>query len=91
MILRAGALAALAAAVFFCAPSALAQKVERCESPEGKVPVETHIEDYREVDGVKLPHTVPQVLPAFSVTIKVNEIKHNVPIEDAKFDKPASQ
>ncbi|HET9532011.1 MAG TPA: hypothetical protein VFQ92_16745, partial [Blastocatellia bacterium] len=61
------------------------------ESPEGKVPVETHIEDYREVDGVKLPHTVRQVLPAFSVTIKVNEIKHNVPIEDAKFDKPASQ
>jgi hypothetical protein len=61
------------------------------ESPEGKVPVETHIEDYREVDGVKLPHTIRQVLPAFSITIKVNEIKHNVPIEDAKFDKPASQ
>src|SRR6185295_1017584 len=37
MTLRASALAALAAAVAFCAPSALAQKVERCESPEGKV------------------------------------------------------
>ena len=37
MTLRASALAALAAAVAFCAPSALAQKVERCESAEGKV------------------------------------------------------
>ncbi|HSE98595.1 MAG TPA: hypothetical protein VLD57_10055 [Blastocatellia bacterium] len=61
------------------------------ESPEGKIPVETYIEDYREIDGVKLPFTVRQVLPQFSIIIKIEQVKHNVPIEDAKFEKPASQ
>jgi Domain of unknown function (DUF4124) len=37
MILRVGAMAALVAAASLCAPAAFAQKVERCESPEGKV------------------------------------------------------
>jgi hypothetical protein len=26
----------------------------------------------------------------FAFVIKLNEVKHNVPIDDAKFDKPAS-
>ena len=37
MMLRAGATAAIAAAVLFRVPLALAQEVQRCESPEGKV------------------------------------------------------
>jgi hypothetical protein len=61
------------------------------ESPEGKVPVEAYLEDYKEIDGVKLPFTLRQVLPAYSITIKVSEVKHNVPIEDSKFDKPSGQ
>jgi hypothetical protein len=27
----------------------------------------------------------------FAFVIKLSEVKHNVPIDDAKFDKPASQ
>jgi len=61
------------------------------ETPDGKIPVEGYLEDYKEIDGVKLPFTVRQVLPAFSITIKVSEVKHNVPIEDSKFDKPSTQ
>ena len=61
------------------------------ESPEGKVPVEAYLEDYKEIDGVKLPFTLRQVLPAFSIIIKISEVKHNVPIEDSKFDKPSGQ
>lgn len=37
MTLRSGAMAALVAAASLCAPAALAQKVERCEAPDGKV------------------------------------------------------
>ena len=46
----------------------------------------TFYEDYREVDGVKLPFTVRETtLPGFAFVYKISEIKHNVAIEDAKF------
>jgi CubicO group peptidase (beta-lactamase class C family) len=52
----------------------------------GKVPDETYFEDYREVDGVKLPFTIR--IPRVKYTFKVNEVKHNVPIDEAKFKSP---
>ena len=61
------------------------------DSPQGQMPTETYLEDYKEVDGVKIPFTIRQTNPAVSFTIKVTEIKHNVPVDDAKFNKPASQ
>ncbi len=64
--------------------------VER-EGPQGKIPVEIHFEDYREVDGLRLPFTVRQVTPVFSLIFKTEEVKHNVAIESEKFAKPAAQ
>ena len=61
------------------------------ENPQGKVPVTVIFEDYRDVDGVKIPFVLHQSNPAISFTIKFTEIKHNVPIDDAKFNKPAAQ
>ena len=61
------------------------------ESPQGKMAVQVFQEDYKEVDGIKIPHTVRQVTSAFSITIKLEEVKHNVPVDDAKFNKPATQ
>jgi hypothetical protein len=61
------------------------------ESPQGKIPTESYIEDYKAVDGVKLPHTMKQVSPVFSMSMKFTEVKTNVPIEDAKFGKPSAQ
>jgi hypothetical protein len=46
-----------------------------------------HYEDYREVDGVKVPFTVRQE-GSPDWTIKFKEIKHNVPVEDSKFERP---
>lgn len=63
--------------------------VER-DSPNGKMAVEAYMSDYKVVDGVNIPHTLKQVTPMFSMTIKMTEIKHNVPVEDAKFNKPAN-
>jgi len=46
----------------------------------------TFYEDYREVDGVKLPFTVREnSLPGFAFVYKITEIKHNVAIDDSKF------
>jgi carboxyl-terminal processing protease len=40
-----------------------------------------YFEDYREVDGIKLPFTVRD---DFSV-VRLTEVKHNLPIDDARF------
>jgi outer membrane lipoprotein-sorting protein len=58
-------------------------------SPEGRIPSQTYFEDYREIDGIKLPFINRAVTGGFDAVIKFTEIKHNVPIEDAKFAKPA--
>jgi outer membrane lipoprotein-sorting protein len=65
----------------------LRQDSER-ESPQGKQAVQVFLEDYKEVDGVRLPFTIRQVTPVFTIAIKIEEVKHNVPIDDAKFSKP---
>ena len=66
------------------------QDIER-ETPQGKMAIQVFQEDYKDVDGVKIPHTVRQVTPAFTIIIKLDEVKHNVAIDDAKFTKPATQ
>ncbi len=60
------------------------------ETVQGKMHVDVYLEDYREVDGVKIPFTVKQNSDAISFVIKLTEVKHNVSIEDAKFNKPTS-
>jgi zinc protease len=48
-----------------------------------------YYEDYREVDGVKVAFGIRQE-GSPSWTIRFKEIKHNLPIEDSKFDRPKS-
>ena len=50
--------------------------------------VENDFEDYRDVDGIKLPFTTRQKAPQGGMSIQLREIKHNVPIDDAKFAVP---
>lgn len=52
--------------------------------------LQAYFEDYREVDGVKLPFTTRRTRGDFTFTTKFDEVKHNVTIEDARFDKPAT-
>ena len=54
----------------------------------GKVPVEIDFEDYREVDSVKIPFTVR--MPLSKYTFKVNEVRHNLSIEEEKFKSPGA-
>lgn len=57
-------------------------------APEGRTPGKTFFEDYREVDGVKVPFKTRSVLPQFEVVTTFTEVKNNVAIEDSKFNKP---
>ena len=61
------------------------------ESPQGKMAVQVFQEDYKEVDGIKIPHTVRQVTSAFTIIIKLEEVKHNVAVDETKFNKPVAQ
>jgi carboxyl-terminal processing protease len=46
----------------------------------------TYYDDYREVDGIKLPFKVTDDSSyGFGVVVRLSEIKHNVPIDQAKF------
>jgi hypothetical protein len=77
---------------YFDAQSGLLVRTDQeRESPAGKLPIETYLEDYKDVDGTKVPMLVRQTNPAISFTIKLEEVKHNVPVDDAKFNKPAAQ
>lgn len=59
----------------------------------GVIPEQTDFEDYRDVDGVKMPLTI-RVSPIDAgnpyVVRKFTEIKLNVPVDESKFNKPAA-
>jgi hypothetical protein len=54
------------------------------------IPEQTDFEDYRDVDGIRLPFIIRQsfVDPWVGWTRKYTEIKHNVAVDDAKFNPP---
>ncbi len=57
--------------------------------PTGEsVLVQTFFEEYKEYDGIKVAVTIRQVNPQFSTVIRFKEVLHNVPVDEAKFDKP---
>jgi hypothetical protein len=57
-------------------------------TPEGKMAGKTFLEDYRAVDGVKIPFRSRTVLPQFEFITIFTEVKNNVAVEDSKFAKP---
>ncbi len=74
---------------YFDAQSGLLVRIatER-DTTQGKMPIQIFMENYRDVDGVKTPTSIRQVFPKFTLAIKIEEVKHNVQISDAKFNKP---
>jgi len=58
-------------------------------SPIGRVPTQIDFADYRDVDGIKLPFRITYAWLDGRDSIVLSEIKTNVPVDDAKFSKPA--
>jgi hypothetical protein len=50
--------------------------------------VKVHLEDYRDVGGVKMPFNVRFAFESASLRIKVDEVEQNIPIDDAVFKTP---
>ncbi len=77
--------------LFFDAETGLLlRRMGYTETPLGVLPDQTDYEDYRDVDGMKVPFTVKiAVVGGFSTaTRKFTEVKMNVPVDDSKFSKP---
>jgi hypothetical protein len=68
----------------------LLRLVRYADSPLGLTPTQIDYGDYREVEGVQTPFRWTIAEPDGSSTIQLREIRQNIPIEDARFAKPAS-
>jgi photosynthetic reaction center cytochrome c subunit len=60
------------------------------ETPLGRLPTQIDYSDYREADGVKVPFRWTLARANGRFTIQVNELKQNVPVDDARFAKPTA-
>jgi hypothetical protein len=61
------------------------------ETPNGTVQTDAYIEDYREVDGLKVAHFVRMVSPPeMAFELKFKEYVHNKAIPDSEFQRPAN-
>ena len=72
----------------------LIRQESQFEGPDGKISVMVRLTDFRPVDGIKYAHSMKFKLRAgeqeLEFAIRVKELKHDAPIEDAKFAKPSS-
>jgi hypothetical protein len=59
------------------------------ETALGRNPTEVTYADYRDVDGIKVPFRWTVARPSGRFTVQVDEIKQNLPVDDALFQKPA--
>ena len=60
-------------------------------NPFGSIPVEISYDDYRDIDGVKLPFTIINHTSSSLETLKINEIKNNVSIDDENYNMPPEE
>jgi photosynthetic reaction center cytochrome c subunit len=60
------------------------------DTPLGLLPTEIDYADYRDAGGVKIPFRWTLARPGGRFTIQISEVKENVPVDDAKFAKPAA-
>lgn len=70
----------------------LVRMVTQHHVPDGSVePFEEDFEDYRTVDGVKIPFTIHQSGSQVDFTIRINEVQQNVEVDEARFSKPVAR
>ncbi len=66
----------------------LVRMVRYAETPLGRNATQIDYADYREAGGVKIPYRWTLARPNGRFTIQIDEVKANVPVDDAKFAKP---
>ena len=67
----------------------LLRMVRYGKSPIGRVPTQVDYADYRDVGGIKLPFRMTFAWLDGRDAIQLNEVRTNVPIDAARFGRPA--
>jgi hypothetical protein len=55
---------------------------------QGGTPVQVYFEDYRVIDGIRIPFRVRQITSQFTMVTQIIQIRHNVAVNDSIFSKP---
>src|SRR6185503_15661563 len=58
------------------------------QTSSGMVRAEVYYGDWRKVDGIQLPFSITQSMGQSTFGFTVEEVKHNVPLEEAVFRRP---
>jgi len=69
----------------------LVRRYTESDTALGKLPLQTDYEDFRDVDGVKQPFLIHWSFPGRVWGRKIDEIKQNAPLDDAKFNPIVSR
>jgi hypothetical protein len=67
----------------------LLRMVRYADTPMGRMPTQIDYADYRDAGGAKMAYRWTLSRPNGRFTIQISEMKANVPIDDARFRKPA--
>jgi len=74
---------------FFDQASSLVVKLQMIvRTPAGEVPVDTYLADYREADGIRMPHRLRQVAAGQELVTTLESVTHNTEIPAGQFDLP---
>ena len=71
---------------FDVATGLLVRRYTESDTPLGRLPLQLDYEDYREVDGIKQPFLIRWFMPGRIWGRKIDEIKQNIPLDDARFN-----
>jgi photosynthetic reaction center cytochrome c subunit len=78
--------------IYFDVESGLLLRItHRIESPLGALPLQTDYEDYREVNGLKIPFTVRVTRVDGTTTYTWQKMEANVAIDSSRYEKPAKK
>ena len=67
----------------------LLRELRYSSSPIGRVPTQVDFADYRDVSGIKLPFRITYAWLDGRDSIVLTDVNTNVPVDEAKFGKPA--
>lgn len=67
----------------------VSREFQRMSLEDGIINYQEFYEDYRDVDGIKMPHRVRRATPDYELTFRFSSIRYNAPVDDAAFAKPA--
>jgi len=78
--------------LYFDAQSGLeVRSISHRHTSDGLAEFTANIEDYKELDGIKLPSRVEQSSAQNAFTIRFTDIQHNIDLADSQFAKPAGE